>query len=209
MRSNSRSPHCRPFVRTRDSACERRGNATARAARRRRPRHGLGASSLSGHAPVATLPSRASRRCTSFDERPTSPRADSGLAQIRSMASNLSTTAELKGTGTRQRRGNHALCGPRDPLAPRAERTHMPLVDPVIERVLADFERRAEEEQRRTARRPAPISTTCCCRWGAKPACCSIYWPPARSPGASSSSAPRTATPPCGWARRRAPPAAR
>jgi predicted O-methyltransferase YrrM len=34
--------------------------------------------------------------------------------------------------------------------APASELT-MPLVDPVIERVLADFERRAEEEQRRTA----------------------------------------------------------
>ncbi len=32
----------------------------------------------------------------------------------------------------------------------------MPLVDPVIERVLADFERRAEEEQRRTAAPGAP-----------------------------------------------------
>ena len=31
----------------------------------------------------------------------------------------------------------------------------MPLVDPVIERVLADFERRAEEEQRRTSLRRA------------------------------------------------------
>ena len=32
----------------------------------------------------------------------------------------------------------------------------MPLVDPVIERVLADFERRAEEEQRRTFAPGAP-----------------------------------------------------
>ena len=32
----------------------------------------------------------------------------------------------------------------------------MPLVDPVIERVLADFERRAEEEARRTATPGAP-----------------------------------------------------
>jgi predicted O-methyltransferase YrrM len=32
-----------------------------------------------------------------------------------------------------------------------AERIHMPLVDPVIERVLAEFERRADEEHRRTA----------------------------------------------------------
>src|SRR5262245_18669679 len=32
----------------------------------------------------------------------------------------------------------------------------MPLVDPVIERVLADFERRAEEEQRRTFTPGAP-----------------------------------------------------
>ena len=32
----------------------------------------------------------------------------------------------------------------------------MPLLDPVIERVLADFERRAEEEQRRTATLGAP-----------------------------------------------------
>jgi predicted O-methyltransferase YrrM len=38
----------------------------------------------------------------------------------------------------------------------RAERSRMPLLDPVIERVLADFERRAEDEQRRTMAPGAP-----------------------------------------------------
>ena len=50
--------------------------------------------------------------------------------------------------------GNRALFAATAHLHREAHR--MPLVDPVIERVLADFERRAEEEQRRTigARRP-------------------------------------------------------
>jgi predicted O-methyltransferase YrrM len=39
----------------------------------------------------------------------------------------------------------------RDIRAFQAESPDMPLVDPVIERVLADFERRADEEHRRTA----------------------------------------------------------
>jgi predicted O-methyltransferase YrrM len=38
----------------------------------------------------------------------------------------------------------------------RAKSLPMPLVDPVIERVLADFERRAEDEHRRTAAPGAP-----------------------------------------------------
>jgi predicted O-methyltransferase YrrM len=89
--------------------------------------------------------------------------------RLTSRSRDSSDAAKVQATNpeaARQRHGERADSRPRVSLV-RPTRSNkqqaqpggkklMPLVDPVIERVLADFERRAEEEQRRTMTLGAP-----------------------------------------------------